>query len=503
MALSVLQAYRGTLGDEVKKKPTYEVGEIVMYENMILRESETPEKVLEHLDANVFSVKGKMEWVIAKSRVLLRLERYEESIKGYDRLLQVNPENYSFHRGWMYCFLRRKPTDETVNTKRALDSEYIGTELPLSLEKDFTSEEREKIRKVYATKMSERFPKARAVKIIELLHSTDSDFEKVVSKDIDRALRRAQTSYFTVLKTIYREEPDETISKQKIETVMNLLNGILKDHDDEKDPHVKLHALMLLSQHYDLKGDFENALKFAESSIAHTPTYVEAYMNKARVLKHQNKLEDAADVMDQARTLDLQDRFVNCKAVKYLLRANKPIKAKEVARLFLVDENGEIKRTMEDMQTYWFEIEAGESYMRMGKFAKALKYFSTALSHFADVKNDQFDFHAYCMRKTTLRAYVRMLRLCDGLKSHEFHVRSCAGAVQCYIALSKMSEKEKKEMFKRDREVVEKKKKIEGEEEKEDEDPHGEKLASVKDPLDQAWKLIVTMNKFAPLDVRT
>ena len=68
-------------------------------------------------------------------------------------------------------------------------------------------------------------------------------------------------------------------------------------------------------------------------------------MNKARVLKHQNKLEDAADVMDQARTLDLQDRFVNCKAVKYFLRANKPIKAKEVARLFLVDENGEIKRT--------------------------------------------------------------------------------------------------------------------------------------------------------------
>ena len=127
--------------------------------------------------------------------------------------------------------------------------------------------------------MSERFPKARAVKIIELLHSTDSDFEKVVSKDIDRALRRAQTSYFTVLKTIYREEPDEKISKQKIETVMKLLNGILKDDDtEEKDPHVKLHALMLLSQHYDLKGDFENALKFAESAVAHTPTYVEAYV---------------------------------------------------------------------------------------------------------------------------------------------------------------------------------------------------------------------------------
>lgn len=149
--------------------------------------------------------------------------------------------------------------------------------------------------------------------------------------------------------------------------------------------------------------------------------------------------------------------------------------------------------------------------MRMGKFAKALKYFSAALSHFADIENDQFDFHAYCLRKVTLRAYVRMLRMCDGLKSHEFHVRSCAGAVRCYIALSEMSESEKKEMFERDREVVEKKEKkqedddVEKKEKKqeEDEDPHGEKLASVKNPLDEAWKLVVTMNKFAPLDVRT
>jgi N-alpha-acetyltransferase 15/16, NatA auxiliary subunit len=238
----------------------------------------------------------------------------------------------------------------------------------------------------------------------------------------------------------------------------------------------------------------------------HTTT-THRYMNKARVLKHQNKLEDAADVMDQARTLDLQDRFVNCKAVKYFLRANKPKRAKEVATLFLVDEKGEIKRTMEDMQTYWFETEAGESYMRLGKYGKALKYFCTALSHFEDIKNDQFDFHQYCMRKVTMRAWVRMLRLADnGLKSHKFNLRASFGAIQCYIKLSEMKDIEKKEMFERDREVDEKKKKKKNKEDengKVDEDPHGEKLASVKSPLDEAWNNVMMMNKFAPLDVRT
>jgi len=29
------------------------------------------------------------------------------------------------------------------------------------------------------------------------------------------------------------------------------------------------------------------------------------------------------------------------------------------------------------------------------------------LKHFADITDDQFDFHTYCLRKVTLRAYLR------------------------------------------------------------------------------------------------
>jgi N-alpha-acetyltransferase 15/16, NatA auxiliary subunit len=272
-ALSVLKSYRGTQEDF--KEPTYAGGEIVMYENMILREFASPERVLKHLDENAFAVKGKMEWVIAKSRVLLRLGRFEDALKGYDRLLSINPENYSFHRGYIYAKLNRKPCHEMSSTTGALDVDYVGTDLPLNLDKDFTSKERETIRELYATTMMKRFPKARAVKIIQILHSTESNFEKVVKKDIMRALLRAQTSYFTVLKTIYRQEPDEMISKQKMEFVTKHLEGLLEEMEDDP-PHLKLHAFILLSQHYDLKGDFENALRIADSAISHTPTYVEA-----------------------------------------------------------------------------------------------------------------------------------------------------------------------------------------------------------------------------------
>jgi peptide alpha-N-acetyltransferase len=121
-------------------------------------------------------------------------------------------------------------------------------------------------------------------------------------------------------------------------------------------------------------------------------------MNKARVLKHQNKLEDAADVMDQARTLDLQDRFVNCKAVKYFLRANKPIKAKEVARLFLVDENGEIKRT-------WCSSTKRENFNVPGYHENTNLYHSYHLYHSFISQENPF--------KSNAQTHTQMLRKLD------------------------------------------------------------------------------------------
>ena len=38
--------------------------------------------------------------------------------------------------------------------------------------------------------------------------------------------------------------------------------------------------------------------------------------------------------------------------------------------------------------------------------------------HFADFQEDQFDFHTYCARKSTLRAYMAMLRMQDTLFAH-------------------------------------------------------------------------------------
>lgn len=55
----------------------------------------------------------------------------------------------------------------------------------------------------------------------------------------------------------------------------------------------------------------------------------------------------------------------------------------------------------------WFQTESGYAYKRLGKLGEALKKAHEIEKHFDEITEDQFDFHTYCMRKMTLRAYVR------------------------------------------------------------------------------------------------
>ena len=50
--------------------------------------------------------------------------------------------------------------------------------------------------------------------------------------------------------------------------------------------------------------------------------------------QHAGDHMEASRWMEEARTLDTADRFVNCKSVKYLLRTNQVEKATETAGLF-------------------------------------------------------------------------------------------------------------------------------------------------------------------------
>jgi N-alpha-acetyltransferase 15/16, NatA auxiliary subunit len=162
------------------------------------------------------------------------------------------------------------------------------------------------------------------------------------------------------------------------------------------------------------------------------------------------------------------------------------------------------------------------------------------VKHFNDFQEDQFDFHSYCLRKVTLRAYVSVLRFEDEVYGQDYFCQAAAGIIRIYLHLydnPAMNEAEEPDYSKMDaaerkkaKAVARKKKKAS--EKKEtvqssvhsteadatangnqkanakgkavvvDEDPLGMEYLK-KDPLQEAKKYSSMLAQFAPQNLET
>lgn len=186
---------------------------------------------------------------------------------------------------------------------------------------------------------------------------------------------------------------------------------------------------------------------------------------------------------------------------------------------------------MHDMQCMAYESAMGRSYCRQQNYGKALKMHHETFKHFNDIAEDKFDFHNYCLRKTTLKAYVAMLRMQERLYSHKFFRRAAKDAVRIYLELhdrrargeaaaaaSGGGDAQEAEMSAADRRKLKHKKQREakkaeaekppaaagpaGKPKKVDDDPEGAKLLE-KEPIEEAGKLVKTLVLHSDLEPTT
>lgn len=500
-AIKVLDAFESSL-KEKPKESAYEVSEMLLFKNLIIEESGEYEKALEHLNSveqNVVDKRGLME---TKGRLLMNLNRFEEAEKVYRELFDKNSNCDDYLQKLFKCHGIDTSDSSSENIRKLIE-----------FNKEFI----------------EKYPKSLILKRIPLIYLSGEEFKNEMRSYLKSYFIKGVPSLFVNLKDLFANEEKAKIIEEIVLEFYKSLTETKKFSDDEnvQIPTTYLWILIFLAQLYDFKRETPKALEYINKAIEHTPTLVESYMIKARIYKHGGDIETAKNVMNEAREMDLQDRFVNSKCTKYMLRNGDIEEAEKTAGLFTKADSAGPLADLTDMQCIWFEYENAMAYIKKGNYGRALKMLHQINTHFKDIYDDQFDFHIYCLRKSSFRAYINLLRFEDKLKSHPFYFKAAVTAIKLYLKLNseprktkeekeneqfanlspserkKAMRKARKAQLKKNEQNEQNQKKDDNSKKNVDNDPDGEKLLEAKDYLEEAIRFLKPLLEYAPNRIET
>ncbi|KAM4797351.1 N-alpha-acetyltransferase 16, NatA auxiliary subunit [Rhinophrynus dorsalis] len=509
MALKLLEEFRKTQ-QVPPNKIDYEYSELILYQNQVMREAKLFQESLDHIEAYEKQICDKLQVEEIKGEMFLKLRLLNEAAEIYRALIDRNPENWKY-----YEHLEKAREPATVDERLQIYEE-----------------------------ISKRHPRAVSPRRLPLNFVTGEKFRELMDKFLRVNFSKGCPPLFTTLKSLYD-------SAEKVSVIQDLVTGFetslktcdlfsVNENGEKEPPTTLLWVRYFLAQHFDKLGHWSCALDYINTAIASTPTLIELFYMKAKIYKHIGNLKEAAKWMDEAQSLDTADRFINSKCAKYMLRANMIKEAEEMCSKF-TREGTPAMENLNEMQCMWFQTECAKAYQRQGKYGEALKKCHEIERHFFEITDDQFDFHTYCMRKMTLRAYVDLLRLEDVLRQHGFYFKAAQCAIGIYLKLHEnpltneskeqevssenLSAKELKKMLSKQRRAQKKakleeerkhaererqqknQKKKRDEEEEETSGPKEElvpeKLERVEIPLEEAIKFLTPLKTLAANNIHT
>ena len=403
------------------------------------------EKALHAIDSVLKSFEDTMkkqemhEVLLFKSNILFKLNKYEECIDlleknldkwCVDRATFIEKIIYSciktnnVEKGIKYCKMALKINPENINTYLSYFNLKIK-DLNFSKYEDlFIMEEKSPKRKeIYDILVKEIEPELTKVKInekIKLGLLEGEEFKKSFSKYFYKNIKNNLPSFFNNIKFIYQYPQQKskipiiesilTSNISSIEKEQSLTQEILSlnlDNSNLNIPTTFIWVYYFSAQHFEIMGNSEKALEYINKAIKLTPSVVEFFMVKARILKHNLLYEESSIAMGKAKDLDLSDRYLNAKHAKSVVRNNDVDEGSKIMMEFV--KNPLVEENMLRYQCLWFKIETGIAYLKSGKLLLSHRMFKGILDNFKEMYEDQSDFYNYSLRRYMLCDFYSLI----------------------------------------------------------------------------------------------
>lgn len=553
-AVKVIDTYLGTL---IEGSPElgrcYESSELALYRNSILAQMPNNfQAALDHLISIQDIVVDRGAWLEKKAEYALQLQMFDLAQQIVLEMFRSGlTENHLTHSLYMCAVLHLAQDDDLyLELHRLKGTQTLASYLPL------TPDQKQTLREAYSHELLPAFPDSHAVQRIPYVWLEPDELRKALDarcrKDLVLgvpSLCAELCSYIFVQQGDRFVRPQDPVDMKQhalFQMIVEMADGYLSslqtcgkladdDDDDDDDPSEPSPSKMLWARFlraglHEVAGEYEEGIQLLDSCLELMPSEVDIYELKARLLKAGGDIDAAVQCLDSGRELDRQDRYINNQTTKYMLHAGMEEEALKRISLFTRHE-GNAEQNLFDMQCSWYELDLADFLVRKQDWGAGLKKYSAVVKHFEDFTEDQFDFHAYCLRKITLRAYVSVLRYEDEIYGENYFCRAAAGIIKIYLYLfdhpeedetkepdySNMTPAEKKKaksIARQKKKAAEKKAeetkmKIEANKAKSkggkatvDDDPTGKELLK-KDEMEEAAKYSGLLTRYAPKNLET
>jgi len=494
-AAGVLDNYMATLEkDSVEFQRNFESSELALYKNMVLSETDGGEdglegirKALGHLDEIHHVCVDQTGWLIARLSYQLQLGAFDEAKETCFLLFERgSTEDHLVHGAYM-CALLKCDRETCVEVEKMKGMGTVATLRPLS------NEERTTLLHAYGNadnteaavtangdndssiakeSLAKTYPRSAAIKRIylTLLSPSSDEFKSSIDKYCQRQIVKGVPSLGWDLSSMYLMEEQRpknvshgestaattkvryVLAKDPVDIKSHLVHRLIvqlvdsyiaslasnntfpSDATTVVAPSTLLWAWYLRSILHEQAAEYAQGITLINKCIEHTPTAVDFYELKARLLEGGGDIQQAANVIDAGRDLDHQDRFINNQATQTLLRAGRGEEAKQRISLFTREE-GNPEHNLYDMQCTWYELELADCWRRKGDLGRSLRKYMAVIKHYQDFHEDQFDFHMYCIRKVTLRTYCKLLKFEDELWGLPHYGRAAEEVIKIHLHL--------------------------------------------------------------------
>ena len=387
-AISVIDIYLGTLAEGSSELTRgFEASELALYRNRILAEiPDNYKEALDHLAVCEKVVVDRTSLLITRATYQYKLGELADAKKTimdvFDRGLI---ENFKIHSMFMCATLE---LDSAI-----LDAamKLPGTRTLASMVK-LTDEQKETLVEAYKTEIYPKFPRSKAAVRIPMNLVDGERFDNTMDIFIRKGLVKGVPSLCKELSSFFLIEKD---GKYEVATdpvdikqhatyslVCKLVDGyistlksantLLPDDEVEEPPSTELWTMYLRAGLHELVAEYSEGIALLDKCLEHTPTAVDVYELKARLLKASGDMKSAVEVLDTGRNLDRQDRYINNQTTKYMLEAGMEKEALERISMFTKHE-GNPEVNLYEMQCSWYELGLAACLAGKKEWGKALK----------------------------------------------------------------------------------------------------------------------------------